>query len=205
MKSFTKHSKALYRNKFPAVDHVKCHCDRHSKNCGCLSDAFLKQAKVNHFCCLVQASSPEQYAQTLHDLSHYHARDIHSWEDGSCNFHSPRKCTCGTCEIGSELQCERKAYQSKNKLTCPFHALCYVIVLSDIAAESTKIIHREMLRCNSILCESSFSVVTKYRGKDKALEQRSYECFTDMGLLQSNLTWARNTWGDDYHWIAELL
>lgn len=184
---------------------MKCKCVRHSKSCGCLTDAFLVQAKVNHYCCLVQAESPEQYAQQLHDLSHYHARDIHVWEGGSCTFHPEKVCSCGACEKGGDVMCEGKPYQTKNTLTCEFHTLCYTIVLDDIAKDSNQIIHRTMLRGNSNLCESDFSVVAKFRGKDKALQQRSYECYTDIGLLQANLTWARSAWGNDYHWFADLL
>ena len=182
-----------------------CHCHRHSKNCGCLSEAFLKQAKINHFCCLSQAKSPEQYAQTLRDLGMYHARDVHSWEGGSCSFHSPRKCACGKCEAGTELLCAGELYKSKNRLTCPFHALCYQVVLSDIADDAKQIVHTVMLRGNSNGCESKFNVVTRYRSKDKALEQRSYQLYTDIGLLQANITWARNAWGGDYHWMVALL
>ena len=187
------------------VDHVTCHCDRHSKNCGCLSEAFLKQAKTNHFCCLVQAQSPEQYADTLLQLATYHARDIHVWEGGKCSFHPTLKCSCGNCEDIDNIQCAGTPYTTRNKLTCKFHALCYQIVLSDIAADSEHIIHREMLRGNSNICENTFSVVAKFRRKDKALEQKSYNFFTDIGLAQSNLTWARNEWGEDYHWVNDFL
>ena len=187
------------------MDTAECHCKRHKQNCGCLTDAFLTQAKVNHFCCLVQAKSPEQYAQELHDLATYHARDIHSWEGGSCKFHSPRKCSCGNCEKGSDIKCEGTLYKTKNALTCPFHRLCYAIVLYDIAKDAKSIIHPDLLRGNSNLCESKFSVVAKFRAKDKALQQTTYECYTDIGLLQSNLTWARNAWDPHYHWIVELL
>ena len=52
------------------------------------------------------------------DLGKYHARNIHSWEGGSCDFHSEKRCTCGNCEE-DEVECEGREYATKNPLTCP--------------------------------------------------------------------------------------
>lgn len=71
------------------------------------------------------------------------------------------------------------------------------------AAEST--IHPMMLRGDSNKCESKFHVLTKFRSKDKNLQQRSYSFFTDLGLLQGNMTWAYGAYGENYHWLKVLL
>ena len=62
-----------------------------------------------------------------------------------------------------------------------------------------------MLRGHSNQCESRFNVVTKFRSIDKNLQARSYSFYTDLGLLQSNMTWAHGQYGEDYHWLKELL
>ena len=53
---------------FPAVESAKCACKRHSKTCGCLSDAFIQGAQLNHFCCLQQCKSPDDYARSMRSL-----------------------------------------------------------------------------------------------------------------------------------------
>ena len=45
---------------YPTVKTVKCHCTRHSKNCGCMSSGFLHQAKMNLMQCLYNAGSNEK-------------------------------------------------------------------------------------------------------------------------------------------------
>ena len=62
-----------------------------------------------------------------------------------------------------------------------------------------------MLRGNRNTCKSKFNGVTSYRSKDKALEQRSYQLYPDIGLLQANITWAQSAWGGDYYWKVALL
>ena len=56
-----------------------------------MSDGFLRQARINFFCCLVQSGKdPDAFAKWLCDLGKTHARNIHSWEGGSCDFQSLR-------------------------------------------------------------------------------------------------------------------
>ena len=52
------------------IDTVSCKCanKRHSKGCGCLSDAFLTQARVNHFCALMQAKSPPTVSRNTYGV-----------------------------------------------------------------------------------------------------------------------------------------
>ena len=82
--------KNKHRVKFPNVDTVECCCagGKHKK-CGCLSDKFVGQARINFFCCLVDSDKdPDSFQKKLCNLGKYHARNIHQWEDGSCDFHS---------------------------------------------------------------------------------------------------------------------
>ena len=61
---------------------------RNKRVCGCIGPGFIKNAKRNHYCALVQAgNSPEKYRDTMIPLGKYHSRDIHEWEGGL--FFSP--------------------------------------------------------------------------------------------------------------------
>lgn len=132
---------------------LECTCKRHKKNCGCLSEAFLRQAKVNHFCVLLQSQSAEEYASKMRELWQHHGKNEHVWEGGKCSFHPERKCSCGGC-TSDELTCDGKPYSSANSLKCPFHIACYAIVCEDLALDAENVIHPEMKRGNSNLCES---------------------------------------------------
>ena len=43
-KSFTEDFKKKFRERFPHVDKVVCHCKRHKPGCGCLSKGFIERA-----------------------------------------------------------------------------------------------------------------------------------------------------------------
>lgn len=51
-KEFTVDYKKKHRNNFPQVDTVSCCCKgkRHSRGCGCFTDAFIETAKRNLLC-----------------------------------------------------------------------------------------------------------------------------------------------------------
>ena len=89
MKEFSSEMKRKYKDKFPLVETTKCKSfnTRHKSDCGCLSEAFIKAAGVDHFCCLQQCKDPSEYAQRMRALGKYHARDEHKWDDGQCGFH----------------------------------------------------------------------------------------------------------------------
>ena len=53
-KEFSADVKQKYKEKFPLIETAKCRCTRHKSGCGCLSDAFIKGARINHFCVLQQ-------------------------------------------------------------------------------------------------------------------------------------------------------
>ena len=84
-----------WKDTFPAVESAKCACKRHSKTCGCLSDAFIQGARLNHFCCLQQCKSPDDYARPMRSLGGHHCKDEHQWADGKCDFHPSTVCSCG--------------------------------------------------------------------------------------------------------------
>ena len=48
MKSFTADLIKKYKDNFPSVGDVVCHCSRHKQGCGCLSMTFIKKAR-NYF------------------------------------------------------------------------------------------------------------------------------------------------------------
>ena len=54
-----------------------------------------------------------------------HARDEHEWDGGRCDFHPLWVCTCEQCENKAVIKCVGMPYQTKMKLSCPFHALAY--------------------------------------------------------------------------------
>ena len=102
---------------YPTVKTVKCHCIRHSKNCGCMSSAYLHQAKINLTHCLYNAGSNEKVVQCLH------CKDIHS----DCTSHKHFVCSCGKCSETKYFKCTSKPYKSRFILTCRCHQLMYEI------------------------------------------------------------------------------
>jgi len=81
-------------------------------------------------------------------LGKYHARDIHTWEGGNCDFHGMKVCSCGNCK-GDSIECEGMDYHSKNPLTCPIHALAYEVECYNRASQAPQIIHTELGRGHS--------------------------------------------------------
>ena len=156
---------------------------------------------------MVQADSPEMYRNTLTELCMHHVVDEHEWAGGSCSFHDLRKCGCGSCAIGSAACPNALPYTSANTLSCPMHLMAYRIVMRDCAKRAEEVIHPVMGRGHSNTSESKFSVLPKYRAKNKALEKSSYEFYTTLGLIQGNMAWAYNdaAYGHNYHWIVDVL
>ena len=110
-KSFSKGYQEKHCKKFPQMEKVTCHCERHQQGCGCLSQAFIERARNSFSSALKEAQSAEEFARKMKSLAR-HARDQHEWEGGQCDFHSARVCSCGECEKGEELKCEGKPYPS---------------------------------------------------------------------------------------------
>ena len=169
-KVFSSDMKRTYQDKFPSVLTAKCHCERHKPGCGCLSDAFLKNARLNHFCCLQQCENAAEYARRMRALGKYHCRDVHTWDEGeTCGFHMNTICSCNDCAEDEEIECEGTPYETKITLTCEFHWLCYQIECERRANDAENVIHPTMGRGHSNLCEAHFSVLPAFRSKDQSL------------------------------------
>ncbi|CAH1274779.1 Hypp9323 [Branchiostoma lanceolatum] len=219
-KSVTKAYQTKHQDTFPAVKTAKCVCagKNHGKGCGCISDAFIRQARINFFCCVVQADKdPAALKARLLSLGKHHGRDIHSWKDPStkkkakCDFHPAKTCACPKCKNktkGREPLCGKgKLYKSKTAVTCPLHSLMYEIETATRAEKADRIIHPELGRGNSNLPEASHNVLLRLRSKDVFLSRLHYIVKTDMGLLQSCVTWEQETkpFGQNFiHWRVEL-
>ena len=205
-KKFSDDFVRLHKADFPEVEEVECHCKkRHSYKvgCGCLSDSFIKQARINLYCCLVQAeNSPQAFATGMRQLGRYHSKDIHQWDGGKCAFHELKKCTCKQCE--DQVLCEGKEYHTRNPLACPMHALAFEIECERRAHQASALIHPELGRGNTNIVEASHHVLTKFRSKDQNLQRLHYVTSTNLGLLQANMTYMYQKRGPHYHWILDL-
>ena len=153
-----------------------------------MSDGFLRQPVSIFSAALCTENDPDAFAKRLRELGKYHARNVHSWQGGSCDFHSERRCSCGSCEE-DEIKCEGREYATKNQLTCPLHALAYEIECNNRAAQSHSIIHPELGKGHSNLCEASHNVLIRFRSKDLHLHRLHYITSTNLGLCQSNMTY----------------
>ena len=103
-----------------------------------------------------------------------------------------------------ELKCPGEPYHSTNILKCEFHALAYEIKCNQRAKEAERVIDPGMGKGHSNLPESTFSVLTKFRAKDINLHREHYQASTNLGLIQSNMTWCYQARGPQYHWIMDL-
>ena len=118
-----------HKKDFPQMEKLKCCCSgkkhtyvakRNKPVCGCISPAFIQNAKRNHYCALVQAGrDPGKYRETMPCLGKYHSRDIHEWEGGYCKFHPLKKCSCKECQVDEEgfcqeLKCPGEPYHSSH-------------------------------------------------------------------------------------------
>ena len=109
MKSFTADLISKYKDKFPSVGGVVCHCSRHKQGCGCFSKAFIEKARNYFSLILSRSESAEEFATRMRALAR-HACDKHGWGFGRCDFHQDQACSCGECEDGEDLKCEGKDY-----------------------------------------------------------------------------------------------
>ena len=221
-----------HQKDFPDIAKVRCHCHKkHSPQCGCFTPKFLVQARKNFNCCLKQAGkSAASFALRMQTLGKYHARDIHQWESGKpykvctcgkckdkitcegklcqtmageCGFHPDRKCTCGECGE-DETKCDGEPYHSKHPLTCPFHALAYEIECTTRASQAKQLVHPELGSATSNILEASHNVFIRYRPKSLSLSRVHYMVSTNLGLLQSNLSYMIEKHGVKYHWLLDL-
>lgn len=111
LKQFSATQISRWKKKFPDMENLKCECKRHSQSCGCFSKQFILNARINHFCCLQQCTSAQEYARRMRVVSEIHCKDIHIWKGGECGFHASTTCSCGACE--DENTCDGKVYSTK--------------------------------------------------------------------------------------------
>ena len=205
MKKVSKKMLEKYMDTFPTLGEVRCKCEEgnHSSSCGCLNPSFIAKAHTNFTSILMEAQSQEEFVIHLKALP-YHARDIHEWEGGWCDFHPLCVCTCKKCDDKENIQCKGKPYQTRMKLDCEFHALLYEIEYSERAAKASKLVHSILKRGHSNAVEASHNVLIRFRYKDIFLERLHYQLSTNLGLLQANLTYMHAKLGTSYHWLPEL-
>ena len=86
-----------HKGKYPDIAILKCCCQgkNHKKGCGCMSDDFVQQARINHYIAAKQADNdPGKYAATLRELGNHHCKNEHTWDGEHCSFHPKRQCSC---------------------------------------------------------------------------------------------------------------
>ena len=171
--------------------------------CGCLTPEFIAKAHTNFTSILREVESQEEFVTRLDSLAR-HARDEHEWEGGKCDFHPLLVCSCGNCSNQDQLQCEGKPYRTKVMLKCKFRALIYEIELHERALQANGQVHPVLKSGHSNAVEASHNVLIRFRSKAIALQMTHYHVSTNLGLLQSNLTYMHQRCGVGYHWIPEL-
>ena len=134
------------------------------------------------------AQSKEEFVKRLEALSK-HARDVHEWEGGRCEFHPLRVCTCKKCDDSEEIKYIGKLYKTRVKLDCEFHALLYEIECMERAKLASQLVHPILKRGYSNAVETSHNVLIRFRSKNISLERLHYHASTNLGLLQDNLTY----------------
>ena len=187
-KAFTKAFKDKHTVKHPSVSTVTYCCakTKHRAGYGCITDDFIRNARINHFLvCSQSGNDPQVYATRMRELGKYHARGIHQWDGGKCSFHPSTVCSCGNCDDDDNLQCEGKPYESRFILSCELHSLGYEIECETRASKAESVIHTEMGRGHSNLCEAAFNVLPRFRAKSLAIHRLSYITLTNWGLITS--------------------
>ena len=203
MKHFAAHSIAKYGTQFPSIGKVVCHCSRHKPGCGCFSDKFIERARNNFSLILSTSESAKEFTAKVTALAR-HARDEHEWDDGRCDFHPLRVCSCKKCEDKDNFQCEGKDYRTRHLLSCPFHSLAYEIECHERAKMSAQLVHPTLKRGHSNWLEASHNVFIRFRPKHINLDRLHYVVSTELALLQSNMTYMYDKRGPQYHWVIEL-
>ena len=112
-------------------------------------------------------------------------------EDVVCFTHGRFALVYNKCEDRQQMKCDRKPYNTRIKLSCPFHSLAYEIECHERAAQAKKLLHPVLKRGHSKLC-----YIIRFRSKDVALDRLHYELSTNLGLPQ---TYMHEKLGTTYH------
>ena len=195
----------IYKKIFPSVTTGKCKCSdrRHYQGCGCMTDAFISMSRQKLFYALVDAGKDPSILKARLEMLPHHAAHEHEWEGGQCDFNPLCVCSCGNCD-GKELCCEGKKYTTRSKLTCGFHKLAYQIECHRRSEQAEDVIHTELGRGHTNQVECANGCLIRFRSKNWNLKRLHYRVSTNLGLLESNLTFMHNVNGVDYHWLPEL-
>ena len=94
-------------------------------------------ARVNHFCCLQQCSTPQEYARRLRALGEYHSRDIHEWDGVSVDF-TP-KLYVPVRNVKKMKNCNVRGNPTRRKTPLPVTTTGCNIALSVSAAQKMQI------------------------------------------------------------------
>ena len=172
-----------YKDAFPNVcneEYQKCKCKKHSSGCGRLSDTFIAKAHTNFTSILFQAQSQEEYVKRVKTLPR-HAVDDHS----QCDYHPLVTCSCGACKNKEAIECEGKAYKTRFRVDCKFHALLYQTECHERANQAEELIHPVLKRGHSNAMEASHNdiVFIRFRSKDIFLQRLHYHLSTNRRLI----------------------
>ena len=199
IKRFNKTFVKSNKKRFLQIVHPQyrhCHCgDKHDGgDCGCLKPVYHNTvARHNFHSALIQSGkSPETLAQ--------HARDEHT----EYTFCKKTLCSCGKCKGKEELDCKGKEYHTRHPIKCPMHSLAFEIECHYRASQAEKLIHPILGMGYTNQNEASHNVFIRYRAKTYHMERLHYIVSTNLGLLQSNMTYMFKEKGPGYHWILEL-
>ena len=102
------------------------------------------------------------------------------------------------------IECEGKAYKTRFRLDCKFHALLYEIECHERANQAEELIHPVLKRGHFNALETSHHVFIRFWSKDVFLQRLHYHLATNLALLQANLTYMHAKYGTKYHWIPEV-
>ena len=114
--------------------------------------------------------SPQNMPHNWETLN-YHVRDIHEWEDGNCDFHPSKMCTCKMCDGNEDPECEGSPYKTKHPLSCAYHWLVNVLECEKRSREADLVNHPSMGRGHSNLCEAGFTVLSLFHSKPRRLSR----------------------------------
>ena len=150
-----------------------------------VSQTFL----LLHLALVDAKKDPNALKRRIEMLSH-HVCDEHEWEGGGCDFHSLVQCNCGKCTDGNS---NGKKYKTRYKLKCQYHWLTKLNCIIEVN------------RQNGLFPRNSVEATQiRLRKKSWNIQRVHYHTSTNLGLLESNLTFMHSIRGIQYHWLPEL-
>ena len=102
-------------------------------------------------------------------LVDFPSKNEHKWDGRECDFHPLTVCSCGKCSDNKELSCEGNAYAMKSVHKEAFHHLDYCTESELRAKDAEAVIHPEMGKGQSNLCQVHLSVLLHFRAKSQSL------------------------------------